>query len=242
MSNTNNVARRLYEVLRNAKSHSGGDEKMVVWADALKINGAAARKIIEDVFHLGDALKEMEETVARLAPDKKLYLRHVPSLRGVFDGSKLSGSWDGTRNLLTEETLQSLEFCATLIDEKEPEAEVPKADLDDLINQAAELLNQIATSDDLKPAAKGILTDLAQSLQTALNQYRVKGIKGLRAELFEVMRRLDAEYNSVPAKEESPVVAKVYAFIQKYQVVTSAVMNSGNLGLFFNTILPPLLK
>ncbi len=180
-----------------------------------------------DLYDLADLVEDYSDCLDKFAPNPEPYKRHIPAFRKALDPSNWDSNWEDTRKEITEEGLTSIELFADILDAHAPEGEVSVSDINDLIAAANDILAQIASS-DLSKTEKAILADLAQSLYDALTQYNFRGLKGLRAEMFRVISRLESVYAQLP--KSSPLTTVVLNFIQRYQQVTSAVVNTGTLG------------
>lgn len=238
MAKQSNPAGRIYEILRHAKRKSPKAMVKEVWADVLGADPAKVHSLFVRLVRLEEAFEEAERNISSLDVNHGLYLKHFPALRSAIAPTNFEHPWEISRNLLTEDALTSLEFCADLLDQKLPEKDVPEDDLERLTSEVNELLESILAS-EMANSAKQILADIARSMQDALTEYRIRGVRGMREELFAIVARLERNYPTVSSERERPEVARFFEVLSRWDAVTSLCLNAAQVG---TSLLPPLLQ
>ena len=238
MSDTSNSAKRVYALLREAKRANSNVLVRGVWAAVFEIDAENIPLIYARLVRLDQELGDTEKQIQSFESDCSLYLRHFSTLHGVVSPKNLDAHWGPTQDTLSEQALESLEFCSSVLDKKAPEKQLPDDDLDILRNQIREIVDLIANS-SLPNSAKQILADIARSLQDALHEYRIRGVRGLREELYAVFARLERNMPAIAPEKDDSVVGRIFEYLKLWQVTTSAYLNTSQLA---GSILPALLE
>jgi hypothetical protein len=237
-SNTTNAAGRVYQILREAKRQEGTKSVKEVWAAVLGASPERVHTVYARLVRFEEEFEEAERLVRALDVNHDLYLKFFPAVRKAIAPTNLDASWNKFQSVLTEEALTSLEFCSDLLNTRSPERGVPPDDLADLAAEVNDLLESILHS-DMPATAQQVLADLARSMQDALVEYRIRGVRGMRALMFDIMARIERNLPILEPEKEHKEVGRFMTLLAHWDTVTSAVLNTSQLA---GPILPPLLK
>jgi|SRR5579862_4864135 len=202
MAHNYNPARRLFELLTSAVAMNS-NQTTQVWDATLAAEGSPT--VLLQRFVALDRL--YRETVAALEKveglDRDLYVGQIGGVENILQISTLLRSWEDVKKGLSPTTMLALRFCASYLDEKVGEAELERAQLDDLRRELEELVTSLLES-GIDARLKELLVTLASEMRTAILEYRISGAAALEKALeigvgaFVLNRNLIQEHTDLP--------------------------------------------
>lgn len=227
-SNFTNPAARLYTVLREAKKQPDNKSIKDVWNSVFIVETDGLIPLLRNLVILSNLVDEVEKEILQLEVNHDVYLKHFPTIREVLSPSNFHESWQVTKRRLAEEVLGSLEFCSERLNALRPEKNLSKEDLEKISKEVKDLFSLVDKA-ELPEELRCLLLDVVQMLQSALMQYRIRGVSGLRQELFIIMDRLQRHYDDLSVQENNPTVQAVFKTLGHWDVITSVAVNTSQL-------------
>jgi hypothetical protein len=223
MAAPNNPAGRLYALLREAKRQEAQKSVRAAWANVFGSNEIA--RIFGHLCELSNVLDQVESEIRLLDVKHEVYLKHFPVLKAAILATNLDEQWNQTKGQLTEQALDSLEFCSERLEAMRPEGSVDTEMLEELRSEIAALFTSIETA-TIPPELKAVLMSMLNSMHEALGQYRILGVEGLRQEWFHIRARLERHGEAILMERNNPVVIKFMTAIGIWDTVSSVCLNT----------------
>lgn len=223
-----NPAARLYIALRAAKNISQHKSVKDVWKSVFEVDTDSIIILQKNLVLLSNLADEVEKEVQKLDVNPSVFLKHFPTIREILGVSNFSDLWQTTRAKLGEEVLYSLEFCSERLNAVRPEKILTEEDFKRISKEVNDLFALIAKA-ELPEELRSVLLDTVQTLQSALAQYRIRGVSGLRQELFVVIDRLQRNYSDLSNQKGNPAVQAVFKMLGFWDTLTSVALNTPQL-------------
>jgi hypothetical protein len=137
---------------------------------------------------------------------------------------------------LAEEVLTTIQFCSEKLSKVAPEGPLSVEDLASISDQVNRLGEQLGSS-DLNKQLRIILLDLVESMRQAIAEFRVRGPKGLRQELFHILERLQRALPLLEKNKDTPEVRTLWDVLGKFDTVTSLAANAPTIIAGFQKVL-----
>jgi hypothetical protein len=224
----NNPAARLYTVLREAKKQLPESRVKEAWAAVFSIEKTDIFEILRSLIALEELVTKVESEISLLDLNHEIFLKHLPTIRKVLSVSNLDAKWADAKNLLAEEVLGSLEFCSERLGALRPEKVLSTDEFEKIQNEVLKLFAVIDGS-DLPVELRSVLLDVTQILQSALVQFRIRGINGLRNDLFIALDRLQRVHSELNKEKADPAVESMFKVLGIWDTVTSVALNTPQL-------------
>jgi hypothetical protein len=231
-----NPASRLLAILSQVRQKPANSILKKVWGDAFGIHESKTFEIFHQLIMLSALVDEVEREI-RLVPaiDHKLFLKYFPGIRQMLSISNLDQSWQTAATRLDEATMTSLHFCSESLSRCRPDR-VSTSDLESLRKEIDDLFNGIQAS-DLNKELKAILSDLAESMRRAVAEYRLRGVLGMREELFLILEKLQRNYQVIEKNKDSQFLKQFWKVFVRYDTVAAAAVHTQNVLTNINLLL-----
>jgi hypothetical protein len=236
MANENNPAGRLYDILSAARGNNGNNSVKKVWSTVFGIPESELHKIYYYLTLLLNLVEHTEKEI-KLTPniDHQLYLRPFGPIKSVLAVSNFDTSWANHSRLLNEAVMTGLQFCSERLSQCRPDN--PAVDeLKDLKAEVNGLFESIQSS-NIDTELKSVLLDFTESMLRALTEYRLRGISGLRQDLFSILDKLQRNFKVVEQHKSEPIVQKFWGVLAKYDMISSIALNTPTVLTGFGNLL-----
>jgi hypothetical protein len=236
MLKENNSAARLYKILLELKSMPRDLTMAKAWATIFQVNPEDGALLYSNLVRLNDTLTEIERDIRLQDVDPDIYLQHFPKIRALLTYPNLQAGINQHTALLGEEVLTTLQFCSEKLSKTAPEGSILPEDLSSILNEINGLNEQIESS-DLNKQLKAILLDLVESMRQAIAEFRIRGPKGLRQELFYILERLQRALPLLQADKDTVAVRTLWDVLAKFDTITSLAVNAPTIIAGFQKVL-----
>jgi hypothetical protein len=222
---TTDPAARLVAILQSALSTSSHQNYLQMWAGAFGVPGGTPVAILHQLDILRDLVDDVERAVLQI-PDirHEQYLKPLPQLREIISRANLQDPCAGELSTL-KMIVNALEFSSERLQAYSPEPEIPISELDALQQQAAELLTTLEKSETIPKSLKLILFDLVSSVQRSISEYKFRGIRGVRRELFIIASQIQEHLPQFEKAKEAEEVKGFFKLLKRIDSVTSAALH-----------------
>lgn len=218
-------AARLIQILQTGLDHTAANQAFQnFWANALEVQ-PEDRIALHRGLGLLRVLVDNIESGIRKIPDirHEQYLKNLPLLRDLLSRTNLGESWTSEANVLRM-IVNSLEFASERIQANDPEPVLLPSELDGIRKQADELLQLLEKSTTLPRELKLILFDLVKGILRSVDEYRFRGIRGVRRELFAVASVMQEHLPTFQKHKDAEEVRGFLKFLKRVDVVTSTAL------------------
>lgn len=234
----NNPAGRLYAILAEAKTQSSSRTFKEVWSTVFGVPLHDMPGIFYRLVLLQDLTTEVERKIREFETNHEVFLEHLPKVRSLLNVTNFDIGWSHGITILSEGVLVTLQFCSALLDKHCPEKTISDTDLKDISSEIDALFSSISTS-DLKKSLKALLLDLLESMRRAIVEYRIRGARGLRENLFSILECISRRFDIVREAERDPQVKGFWLLLTKYDTLASLYVNAPQILAGFSKLLPP---
>ena len=228
---TDNPARRLLEVLNLARAKQ--DMPILqLWAQIFEFPPEDIASCYRALGHLNGLLDSVEARIRQLPElDHDLYLRDIPTLRGIICVPHLKQNWHAVKNPLDHGVLTGLEFCASELSKQHKEDAVPREELDKIRKEFTGIFRSVSKA-AISPELKLILFDLLTAAILAIEQYKILGNDGLKKAVAYALGVLTLHENEfLPAKKEG-IISQTFAAIKGLATLITVAYRLKQLGGF----------
>lgn len=224
MAKEADAATRLMEAIKGFLNHSQnvahvGD----AWAKVFNINKSEKPRIYGMLAELLDQADIVESAIrsrTNLKPEK--LLSSFPSMRKAFSPQNYNENPNEFRQLFGEPLLTQLDLCS---DEMQKETVLEPATLDD-IRASIDALFQSLKEADLSSYLRLALLDLVITMRRAVDQYEVRGLKGLKMAFGLMLAELASHHQEIKAKPDGPWKTALLSLANKFK---SAIETGSNM-------------
>jgi len=218
-------AARVVKILQLAMKTPHQRSFLHFWATGFELT---PDNIVDIYYNLGlfrDLVDDVERTIKQI-PDIRhdQYLKPVTQLRTTIAQPNLQSAWNQHVRVL-EMIINGLEFASERLQAYSPEPELPPSELEAIRIQTAELIQKLESSKTIPKRLKLIIFDLLNSVQRSIDQYRFKGIRGVRQELFVIASRLQEHFPDFAQAKDEPEVKGFFALLKKIDAITAAALH-----------------
>jgi hypothetical protein len=176
-------------------------------------------------------LQELVEEVPRrinsiAGINKELLLRRYSKIEEATQINNLNDSWINYRQHLDEATMTNLAFCAEELSRYETEKPIDQETLVNLDREINELINKIHNEEFLDPILKTILLDQLTIILRSIQEYRIRGAKGLRESLAYFYGMFFFNHKLLNKEKDRNIIKETLGWIWK---VTNIILSAYNL-------------
>ena len=238
---TTDPAARLIAILQAGLQAQPGDTYLRFWAVAFNVD---ANNPVDIYYHLGllrQLVDDVENAIKQVPhirrPDQ--YLKPLAQLRTTIAQPNLQTQWHHQRELLTM-IVNSLEFASERLQEYSPEPDLPPSELENIRKQTSDLIEKLHSSTTIPKRLKLILFDLLNAVQRSIDQYRFRGVRGLRQELFVIVSRVQEHFPDFEQAKDEPEVKGFFGLLKKIDATTAAALHVKELIAAVAPLLPAI--
>ena len=183
MTINNNPAGRLKSLLEEGLRKPKNEPIYKIWASLLLVNEDDIPTLLRRLAHVNSLINEIEfqiRTIDDITPE--IFLKWTHSVKNALKNLNFSAPWDIFIRKIDREVLYGLEVCSDLLSKKRPEKVINPQLLSELMEEVDILITQIheSTIDD---ELRNILLEQLLIIKHALEEYKIRGIKGLESAL-----------------------------------------------------------
>ena len=157
-----------------------------------------------------DVRKEYQALEAQIEENKenehkyKLYRENLGDIQKCVEGFMLNMVNSTGATMSNASAVIALKYMAVDLPQ---ESFVPKDDIEELRRLCDELRDEIHCSQDLSKILKEWLLDLVRLMRDGIDRYKVRGSRGFRRQLYEMLGSMMANYEEVKAvKSSAPTI------------------------------------
>ncbi len=208
------------------------------WATAFNVD---PNNVVDIYYNLGlfrDLVDDVERMIKQI-PDirHEQYLKGIAQLRTTVAQPNLQAGWQEHLRVL-EMIVNGLEFASERLQAYSPEPDLPPSELETIRKQTAELIQKLESSETIPKRLKLIIFDLLSAVQRSIDQYRFRGIRGLRQELFVIASQIQEHFPDFEQAKDEPEVKGFFALLKKIDAVTAAALHVKELLWALSPLLP----
>lgn len=199
----NNPAGRLWAVLAAAQSADQDAPALSAWASVLGVEPQRTGNLLRAVTTIAELAADVREQVAMLPEeaDPHAVASHLHEVDAVVE--RLTRLPDGTMRAslagLTSAGMLSLRLCASALGRYRPEPRLGRDQVRDLSSRVQALIDDLDRVNDLDDEVRRIVLGLLLKARSALDDYRLVGIRPVVAVADEavgaLMRQSGVEEN-----------------------------------------------
>lgn len=217
-------AERLIEILRQALTTPVNQSFLTMWRHAFDEPQADVIKVYEWLSLVRQLVDDVERGIKAI-PDIRhdVFLKFLPQLRSILSRENLGEAWQSHRVVL-EMIINALEFASERLQHNSPEPKLPDSELESLRAQAREMLDALNSSTTIPRSLKLLLFDLVSSIERSINEYRFRGIRGVRQQLFVVASQIQEHLPEFEQNKEVPEVRSFWKFIKHVDSVSAVAL------------------
>lgn len=188
MPKSNNPVGRLYEILRACQkaAKNQNDRLDTIISQVFTIDVNDSTRLLEIYLEFLNLTKESEKEVHKLPETShELHLRAIKVIERAFIAHSLHSTWQSFSQSLNPATMTGLEHTADNLSYL-GEQTVPTEDLEKLQKEVSELLELVAKT-EMNERLKAFLIEHLERIHQAVLYYRIKGARGLKNALEQIM-------------------------------------------------------
>ena len=209
-------AARLITILQAAVQTRAHTSYLQFWATAFTLDAKNVPAIYDNIALLQQLVDDVEAGIKK-APHitrPEQYLEPLTQLRAIIAQPNLQAQWHQQRELLSM-IINSLRFASERLQEYSPEPELPPSELEAIHKQVTDLIQKLHSSETIPKALKLILFDLLNAVQRSINEYRFRGIRGVREQLFVIASQIQQHSPEFEKAKDAPEVKDFFALLKK---------------------------
>jgi hypothetical protein len=221
MIKKDNPAGRLHEIFSKTRGVNANQSIRNVWTNIFQIDDEDTIGMYYNLGILHNTSLEVEQMILRIPSlNHELFLRNMNNIRKALSWPNTHSHWSELRNLLTEQAITDLAYCAEEIDKFYREESIPREDLEEIQIEIDDLFKQVSESEiDLK--LKVTLQDLLEAMRRAVAEYNIRGAKGIREVVDYSLGSILRHREEIKKESQSPVIEKFKIFLIKVDNITS---------------------
>lgn len=186
-----NSAERLLEVLTAAKNYSPPSSApnptaKDVWIELLGISkqnpDEAVFDLVRHLIAIKDLFAETEQALKHIEGiDEELYIEPLSRLEKAVSPDRMQSIFRTSFQCLNEADMTALKFIAHVVSQHPTynEARIPADEIKGMLDELNSLYERIVNS-ELPVELRNTILDLIDEIRRAINEYRIRGVKGLR--------------------------------------------------------------
>lgn len=183
MSNNNNPAGRLHNLLKEGHKKAKDQPAQAIWSDLLNVkndNGLLLRRV-GFLMALPSNIKTSMSYIDDINHD--IYLRWLPRVETAFSILNFQIKWDQFIKRFDGEIMYGIEICSEMLSRECPEKVINEEQLNVLLTKVDELLEELDKSEFSNDVWLFIYDHLLL-IKEAIEEYSIRGIKPLE-NIFE---------------------------------------------------------
>ncbi len=247
MSTSNNSAARLLNLIKTGKAIDRNLFIHEAWSKLLSIPKDDKSLLFKRLGKTISLTLEVRKDIEALSISKEdiaLYLRWWGPVHSAFHGTTLEMKWDQFLNRLKDDTILSLEFCASTLSKEKPEKTIEKEKIQSILKEIDNLIDEIENTDLEQPLQNYLLEHL-RNIKNALEEYKICGIAAIESRINEIIG--SAFTNKIEIKKQRhPVCKKFRRIVTDISIIITLVTGvpqlTDNVSNFFQSNQPVVEK
>jgi hypothetical protein len=234
-------AARLITILQAALQTRPNTTYLQFWATAFNVDAKNVPAIYHHIALLQQLVDDVEAGIKK-APHitrPEQYLEPLTQLRAIIAQQNLQAGWQRQRELLSM-TINSLRFTSERLQEYSPEPDLQASELEAIHKQATDLITKLHSSQTIPKPLKLILFDLLNGIQRSINEYRFRGIRGVREQLFVIASQMQQHSPEFEKAKDAPEVKGFVALLKQIDTITAAALHVKELISVVTPLLPAI--
>ncbi len=234
-------AARLITILEGALQTKPHTSYLQFWANAFDLDPKNVPDIYRNIALLQQLVDDVEAGIKK-APQitrPEQYLEPLTQLRGIIAQPNLQTPWQQQRELVSM-IINSLRFASERLQEYSPEPDLPPSELEAIHKQVMDLVQKLHSSETVPKPLKLILFDLLNAVQRSINEYRFRGIRGVREQLFVIASQIQQHSSEFEKAKDAPEVKDFFGLLKKIDTLTAAALHIKELICVVAPLLPAI--
>jgi SMC interacting uncharacterized protein involved in chromosome segregation len=219
-------ASRLIAILQGGITKTPQNESFLkLWATTFGDGVDNLDAIYRHLDALRDLIDDVERGITQI-PDIKhdQYLKWLPNLSSIISRPNLQEQW-GSQITNLQMIINALEFASERLQAYAPEPEIPQNELDAIQQEVTDLLKTLERSETIEKSLKLILFDLLSLIQRSINEYKFRGIKGVRQQLFVVACEIQQHLPEFEKAKNAEEVKGFFKILKRIDLLTSTALH-----------------
>ena len=218
-------AARLLAILEKGLNADRNQDWVAFWATAFGI----PRENTLDLYRGLDLTRELIDDVKAAinqVPDirHEQYLRALNPIEEILRRPNLHEAWANSHGEIVM-IINGLRFASECLQTHSPEPEIEATELQTLEQQVTELITTLEQRTTIPKSLKVILFNLLQSVHRNTGEYRFRGIRGLRRQLFVVASQIQENFSEFEKAKKEPEVKGFFTLLKKIDSITAAALH-----------------
>jgi hypothetical protein len=213
-----NSIKRLLVILRKVLNVKFRGNILEFWREVFDIpqKEGYKEKTFLMFFELRELVKEAKNDISSLEVNHNLYLRHYNNIEQIVEIETLyEQRWEEfRRSKLNNVTMESLEYCLDVLLKHPSENEIKKDDLLWIKEEVDKLTNEVLEK-DIEPDLKKVIVSLLESIDLAIIEYKISGIKSFEKLLEQSIGKIILKENLFKNEETKKEVSGLFSIIKK---------------------------
>lgn len=234
-----NSARRLHDLLSAVHQRSQAVPLRQVWAELFSLRHDDTVEIWRHLILLDGLFTQVREELRAVESDPEPFTRHFGGVSHSLRYLTLDHSVNELQKAITPQFLEGLHLAAYVIDKGRSERLLTENDLGELSKQLHDLFEEVEAA-EFDARLRELSLRIIETLQNAINTYRISGIKAFEQALEEAIGSLLFHLRRRPVDPPpKDQVRKVWATLAKVEAIMARALPYANLAL---ETLPKLLN
>ena len=218
-------AARLIAILEKGRHADQNQDWVAFWATAFGI----PRENTLDLYRGLDLTRKLIDDVKAAinqVPDirHEQYLRALNPIQEILRRPNLHEAWAHSHGEIPM-IINGLGLASERLQAHSPEPEIEAAELQTLEQQVTELITTLEQSTTVPKSLKIALFDLLQSVQGCIGEYRFRGIRGVRRQLFVTASQIQENFPEFEKAKKEPEVKGFFTLLKKIDSITAAALH-----------------
>jgi hypothetical protein len=222
MSEKENPARRLYEVLHQMRREPGGTTGLVL-AQALGIDVQPLNMLVEAALEFYSLFDDTIHCLHKIEGiNEELYIKPIEELRQAIPITQLNDPWQHYLSHVSDVNMRSLQHIIHELDRQPLPPAVKPETLDEFARDVNELYLRMADS-DLPPEIRSLILERLYDIIKAIRLFSARGTQPLRRALLLNAGTLFTNWHLFEQyKEEEEVKKYKSVFMRLWEIIPTA--------------------
>ena len=204
MTEFNNPASRLYELLKGLSEANRNLPTSAVLADVLGVENTP-KNLMRGIVKFHDLVREVKEYATEKTPLPTAPLeRYIPQIESAVDFTNLDAPWNNYYSRITPACLVTLEMIGQV--ETAPQDKIiPVEELSLLEESLRELFNEVEVESTLDKEFKAFVLRQIEEIRRAISEFRISGASGFKRYVETlILESVQQSEVLIKAKDENP--------------------------------------
>ncbi len=238
MTEINNPAGRLLNIVNAGKQKPGEKQAAEIWADLLSVPIQDKSLLLRRVGHvmaLPFQIRERFEDLVNL--DQKIYLKWLPNVEVSFSMLNFKIAWKQFIERFDPSIMYGMEICSDLLSRESPEQTAEENLLADLKNIVEELLQSIE-SEELAPDLRVFIYEHLIKIKYSIEEYQIQGITPLKEEFQSIVGSVTLNPELYKKSQDTKLGRKFWEAMGKLALVVTVTVGVIQIGKDTISLLP----